>query len=292
MNIRLPARAGSFYEASPSSCQLHAQRLIDQARLPSDLPGALYGGLVPHAGWDYSGTLAAMTLKALHEKQGLQTVVLLGAVHVAGAAQVGEVFDSGVWRTPLGEMMVDSDLAGAILAADTKALRANPAAHEVEHSLEVQLPLIQTLASQAKIVPIAVPPKALAMDVGRAVAKAIADSGIQAVVVGSTDLTHHGGQFGAPGGHGEAGVRWSEANDRQMLDHIEKLSAQEIIPEANRCQNACGAGAITATIEACRQLGATRGLLLEYTNSYRIIREIYPTDPDDTSVGYASVVFA
>ncbi len=289
MTVRSPFRAGSFYDASSDDCRRHAGHLIAQAELPPDLPAVLYGGIVPHAGWVYSGRLAAMTFKALAAAGEVETFVLLGADHV-GAASEGEVYDRGSWRTPVGDLAVDEKLAAAILKADP-ALRANPQAHAHEHSLEVQLPLIKLLCPQARIVPVTVPPTALAMDIGRAVGRALAGwAGVR--VVGSTDLTHHAGNFPAPGGRGEVGVRWTVANDRRMIDLMERLSAQKVVNEAESRGNACGAGAVAATIAACRELGATRGICLEYTNSYQVVHAVYPDDPDDTTVGYASIVFA
>jgi len=290
MNIRQPVRAGSFYEASLSSCRHHAQKLLDAAQLPADLPGRIFGGLVPHAGWMFSGGPAARTFKALAAAAPIETLVLFGADHL-GTVRRGEVYDSGVWQTPLGETAIDEDLAAAVLEA-SDLLRANPEAHAHEHSLEVQVPLIQQLAPAAKIVPIAVPPDPDAVAIGEAVGKTLAERFPTARVVGSTDLTHHGGHFPAPGGKGEAGERWTRANDRRMLDLIESLAAEQIVGEARAHGNACGAGAIAATIAACRSLGATRGITLEYTNSYEVVHRMYPDDPDDTTVGYASVVFA
>lgn len=291
MNIRLPARAGSFYEGTRSSCLYHAQRLLEEAQAPPNLPATLYGGLVPHAGWMYSGRLAAMTFKALHGARALKRVVIFGADHVGTASQ-GEVYDSGVWRTPLGEIRIDGELADALLPAGKGLLRANPDAHEMEHSIEVQVPLLQVLAPDARLVPIAVPPTQLAVAIGQAVGKVLAERFPETVVIGSTDLTHHGGHFPAPGGRGETGVKWTVANDRRMLALVERLAADEIPPEAQEHENACGAGAIAATIAACRELGAARGIVLEHTNSYEIVHAIYPNDPDDTTVGYAAVVFA
>lgn len=290
MNIRLPVVAGAFYEGSPTSCEHHAQRLLDSVNLPPNLPQPLYGGLVPHAGWSYSGRLAATTMQALAEHRPLETVVLLGADH-SGAARQGEVYDSGVWRTPLGETPIDAELAAALIAAG-KSLRPNPLAHDREHSLEVQVPLLQLINPRVRIVPIAVPPTPAAAEIGRVIGRVLAEKFPQAMVIGSTDLTHHGGHFGSPGGHGRAGAKWSVDNDRRMLDLIENMQAGETVAEANEHLNACGAGAIAAAIAATRELGATRGIVLEYTNSFEIIHARYPDDPDDTTVGYASVVFA
>jgi hypothetical protein len=290
MNIRHPVVAGAFYEAAASSCEHHAQRLLGAVKLPSTLPQPLYGGLVPHAGWAYSGLLAATTFQALAAQGPLETVVLLGADHT-GSARQGEVFDSGVWRTPAGEVQVDGELARALIAADP-LLRSNPQAHSQEHSLEVQVPILQAINPNVKIVPIGVPPAQIATAIGRAIGRVLAQKFPKAVVVGSTDLTHHGGHFGSPGGRGRAGAAWTAANDRRMLDLIEAMNADEVIREADEHFNACGAGAIAATIAATRELGAAKGITLEYTNSYQIVHARYPDDPDDTTVGYASVVFA
>ena len=294
MNIRQSVYARDFegfYESSPSSCRHHAQKLLDAAEWPDDLPDRLYGGLVPHAGWVYSGRLAAMTFKALASRREVGTVVLFGAVHHPGV-RAGEVYDSGVWQSPLGEVAIDQELAAAVVAADEN-LRANPRAHAEEHSIEVQIPLVQVACPGAKIVPIAVPPADFAARIGRAVGRVIAERFPQAVVVGSTDLTHHGGgRFPAPGGRGEQGVRWTVDNDRRMLDLVEAMRAEQIVPEARERMNACGAGAIAATIAAAAELGATKGILLEYTNCHEVLKQLYPGQTDDTTIGYASVVFA
>jgi len=289
MNIRQPLRAGSFYEASASSCRYHAAKLIDAAQVAEDLPARLYGGLVPHAGWVYSGKLAAETFKALHRAKPLGTVVLLGADHT-GSASRGEVFDSGVWRTPLGEVRVDEELAAALLAA-SKLLKANPGAHAYEHSIEVQVPILQTLSPEAKIVPITVAARDSAVDMGLAIGRTLTREAPDARIIGSTDLTHHAGHFPAPGGRGEQGVAWTVANDRRLLDLVEQMAAEKIVPEVQERGNACGAGAVAATIAACREMGASRGIVMEYTNSYEVVHATYPNDPDDTTVGYAAVVF-
>ena len=289
MNVRQPARAGSFYEASPASCRAHTAALIKAAASAEALPGDPVGGLVPHAGWTFSGRLAATTLQTLGRAAPPPTLVLLGADHF-GTVRKGEVYAAGAWRTPLGEAPVDEELAAALLAAGD-CLRDNPEAHGMEHSIEVQVPIVQTLYPEARIVPVAVPPSALAVEIGRTIGATVRDCCPAARVVGSTDLTHHGGHFGNPGGRGEQGVAWTVANDRRMLDLIEAMDAEAVVDEAAARGNACGAGAIAAAIAACRELGATRGMVLEYTNSYEVLHEMSPSVADDTTVGYAAVVF-
>src|SRR5512142_3360860 len=102
MNLRYPIAAGMFYEGTPASCRHHAAKLIESAKLPPDLPSPLYGGLAPHAGWAYSGKTAALTHKAVMAGGPVQTLVMLSA-HVMPSVRAGLIYDSGVWRTPLGD---------------------------------------------------------------------------------------------------------------------------------------------------------------------------------------------
>lgn len=292
MTARTPFRAGEFYEADAARCRRHVEALLAEAPLPNDLPSRLYGGVVPHAGWSYSGRLAALTLKALVAAGARKTFVLLGADHW-GVVRKGELYAAGAWRTPLGEAVIDEELAGAVLDQGGDCCRANEGAHGREHSIEVQVPIVQVLAPDAKILPIGVPPDLKAVDIGRAVAKAVRDRADEVAIVASTDLSHHGGsRFDAPGGRGEACEKYARANDRRMIELAESMSDSEVVPECYRNENACGAGALAAGVAACKALGAERGLCLEYTNSYVITHQKYPYEMDDTTVGYASIVFA
>jgi AmmeMemoRadiSam system protein B len=298
MTVRSPFRAGSFYEATPEDCQRHAETLLAEAALPDDLPTPRYGGLVPHAGWTFSGRLAAMTLRALLGDQPPRTLVIFGADHT-GATQAdgkpaGQIWQGDAWQTPVGSVSVDEELAEALVEDDSAGalLRINPQAHAYEHSIEVHVPLVRLLAPETRILPISMPPHSVAVDAGRAIAEVIRDWPDGRVeFVGSTDLTHHGGHFGNPGGYGEDSEAYARKNDRRMLDLIERLAVEDIIPEAASHHNACGAGAIAAAVAAAQALGASRGELLEYTNSYEIMQRQYPGHRDDTTVGYASVVF-
>lgn len=290
MTVREPVRAGTFYESAQQACRRHAQQLHEEAVVPEDLPATLYGGLVPHAGWPFSGRLAALTFAALCKVRAPDTFVLFGADHT-GQVRSGDVYAQGAWRTPLGEMAIDEQLAALILQSSPH-LQANPQAHAREHSLEVQIPLIQTIAPQARILPIAVPPSDLAIQVGQAVGKvleALSDKHVQ--VVGSTDLTHVGGHFGSPVAPGEPTEQYARQNDRRILDRIEAMDAPGVLAEAAQHHSACGAGAIAATIAATKAMGASAGHLIEYTNSYQVLRRVEGFARDDTTVGYASVVF-
>jgi len=250
---------------------------------------------VPHAGWTFSGRTAALTLKALATTAGLARVVIFGSDHW-GIAGPAAIYNEGAWASPLGEVPIDEGLAWE-LTTDCKALRPDLRAHAREHSIEVQLPLMQVLAPDVRIVPISVAPGPEAAAIGRAVGQTLArltggKKGKPVAVVGSTDLTHYGPQYGfTPGGTGRDGLAWSRDNDRRLLKLIESVQAERIVPEAASRHNACGAGAIAATIAGGRRLGAARGVCLDYTTSADVMETVYQQRADD-AVGYAAVVFA
>ncbi len=288
--IRAPYRAGSFYPAAAAPCRAEADAAIEAAHVPEDTPETIYGGLVPHAGWAFSARSAAMTLKALAGRGRLTRVVLFGADHW-GLAQGAAVFDTGAWSTPLGDVPVDEDLASALVES-VDSLHANDQAHAREHSIEVQLPLLQILCPEVKIVPILVTPDPGVVETGRRIGELLQRDFPEAAVVGSTDLTHYGPSYGLmPAGVGAAGMQWAKDNDRRVLDLIESMQAEAIIEETSARGNACGGGAIAATMAACSALGAARGICLDYCGSDEIMRDLYGQQADDR-VGYAAVAFA
>ncbi|MCP4375199.1 MAG: AmmeMemoRadiSam system protein B, partial [bacterium] len=160
-DTREPIVSGSFYEASSSKCLQQANILIESADIDNCPPGQIRGGLLPHAGWTFSGKLAAITLKALAASKTPQTVIFFGADH-SGCAQYAEVYDSGSWITPLGPAQIDTQAAEALIAYGPP-FRSNRSAHSQEHSIEVQIPLLQALCPDTKILPISVPATELAV---------------------------------------------------------------------------------------------------------------------------------
>ncbi|NQU75993.1 MAG: AmmeMemoRadiSam system protein B [Planctomycetes bacterium] len=287
---RMPIVAGMFYEASAAACRQAATRLLQQVRLPDELPTRCVGGLVPHAGWVCSGAVAATTLKALTHQWGGQTILLFGAVHSRSRDQA-MVYAQGAWHSPLGDVPIDAQLAEAILSTcDNVVSDAN--AHAGEHSIEVQLPFIQLLCPQAHIVPIMVPPSMLAVGIGRQIGEVLAGWDLPVLALGSTDLTHYGPRYGiTPAGVGPAGLQWAHQNDQQLLKLIKSMAAEEVIDHTTRYHSACGGGAIAATIAACSSLGASAATVLWHTNSSETLRSLGSTDTDNC-VGYASVVFS
>ena len=280
MSTRPMAFAGRFYPSSADDCT----RMLEEMRRPVQVDGEVVGGIVPHAGWVYSGATAALTLAALAESHP-DTVVVFGAVHRMDHNDAS-LYPGGDWETPLGALGVDEELAAAFSEVD--GVVEDEAAHANEHSIEVQLPLIRYLIGNVKVVPISVRPSWRAVEIGRACAVQSRDIGRKIAWLGSTDLTHYGPAFGfGPRGFGVDGLSWAkDVNDRRMVELVSSLQADAVVAEATENHNACGAGAVAATIAAMRELGAGEYIELEHITSADV-----EGGSGGSAVGYESGVF-
>jgi AmmeMemoRadiSam system protein B len=286
MAVRLPSVAGMFYPAEEAACRRQVVACLGHVP-PAPLPRPIQGGVVPHAGWTYSGPTAGRVFAALAAQGAPETVVLAGAVHSWGVSRAS-LYGSGAWRTPLGDLPIDEELAQQVLRDPAASVIDRPEAHGSEHSIEVQTPFIKYLFPDARILPVAVPPTVDVLEVGRQLARAARDLGRRAVILGSSDLTHYGPRYGfAPVGVGEKGLQWARQNDERLLDLAVEMRAADIVPEATRHGNACGGGAIAAAIAFAAQMGAQQGTLLQHTTSHEALPMGRPAD----LVGYAAIVF-
>lgn len=292
--MRQPIVAGQFYASSERGCLDHLKRIDAEPARDEDIPKRLVAAIVPHAGWDCSGHIA---MKAFRTAEGRidpeATLVLFGAVHSYGIARAS-VCTLGKWITPLGAMDVDNDLSEHLLAEGNGLLIADSAAHTTEHSIEVQMPMLRHVFGDRTVVAIAVPPRADSHIVGRRVAEIAQAADRPVFIVGTTDLTHYGsmGYDFAPRGDGPAALAWVKTeNDARMVALMREVKADEIVAEARCHHNACGAGAVAATLGAARQLGATEGHLLAYTTSYDVLKDQLYGDRIGDFVGYAGLVF-
>ena len=290
MTTREPVVAGQFYPAEPEACRTQIQECLQAVELPSGLPTSIVAGIVPHAGWTFSGATAASVfaaIKACHDH--VDTFVICGTAHsYFGAEPV--VDDSDIWHTPLGDVMIDRDLAESLHRLG--ALQDDATAHRREHSVEVQTPFIRQMFPEAQLLPIVVPPRPSSLRLGEALAEVLSDIPKRIVCIGSTDLTHYGPRYGfTPMGQGSSGLRWAaDVNDRHFIDLAVTLDAERLLTDAIDQGSACGPGAAVAAVVMARQRGCAKGLLLNYTNSNEVMQRQMDTTSRD-SVGYAALVF-
>jgi AmmeMemoRadiSam system protein B len=291
MQTRKPIVAGQFYPAQHDACVGGIEECIE-ARTPGEpLLETIVAGIVPHAGWVFSGSLAALVFSAIkqqHEK--VHTFVIFGAAH-AYFGQSSAVYEAGSWTTPLGDVRIDEELANAVL--DSAVAVSDSVAHRSEHSIEVQVPFIQYLFKGARILPILVPPTEQAVRLGTSVGDVIGrDEHKKIICIGSTDLTHYGPRYGfTPQGTGEEALQWaSRHNDQQFIDLALRLEPQRMLDSAAENYNACGAGAAAAAVAVAKKLGRTKGFLLAHTNSNEVMLNKMGTTSTD-SVGYAAIIF-
>jgi len=292
--MRQPIVAGRFYPGTERACQTHLERIDAEPASAEELPAQLVAAIVPHAGWDCSGHVAMEVFRTVEPRVPPgATFLLFGAVHRFGVARAS--VDTGdAWHTPLGPLQVDASLAELLLDEGGGLLIADSGSHNAEHSIEVQLPMIRHVFGDCPILPIAAPPRADSHDVGCRVAEIVQRAGRQVFIVGTTDLTHYGRKFYgfAPAGTGRQGLDWVKTeNDPRMIDLMRRLKAEEVVAEAAEHQNACGAGAVAATLAAARQLGSTEGHLIDYTTSYDVVRDPLYGETVSDFVGYVGMVF-
>ena len=291
MQARKPVVAGQFYPGQHNSCVSAIHECLEAVNLNEPLPDTIVAGIVPHAGWTFSGDLAVLVFSAIkqqHEK--VNTFVIFGAAHSYFGASPA-VCDKGVWTTPIGEVVIDEELADAILS--TGQAVSDPNAHLSEHSIEVQIPFIQDLFAGAKIVPVLVPPTEQAVTLGTHVGEIIGQQeGKKIVCIGSTDLTHYGPRYGfVPMGTGKNALEWAKkVNDKKFIDLTLKLKPAELLAGAIKDGSACGPGAVAATVAAAKKLGCKQGLLLGHNTSNEIMQQKMGTTSAD-AVGYAGIVF-
>ena len=291
MRTRKPIVAGQFYPAQHNSCIHEINKCLDAGTLSDELPETIVAGIVPHAGWTFSGPLAALVFAAIrqqHEK--VHTFVICGAAHGYFGTSPA-LCAGGIWETPLGEAAIDEELAELVLS--TGSAVNDLQAHLCEHSIEVQLPFIQYLFAGARILPILVPPTDAAVALGTQLGQIIGRQQQKKIIcIGSTDLTHYGPRYGfTPKGTGGEALDWAQkVNDREFIDLALQLDAAGLLASAASNLNACGPGAAAATVAAAKGLGSQSGLLLAHTTSSQVMLERMGTTSDD-AVGYAAIVF-
>lgn len=287
--IREPIAFG-FYPFNKIKCENSIKEMLKDVPKAENFKRKILAGIVPHAGWFYSGKISLGVFNAIKERQNVDTFILLGAVHTY-CLNSSIIADECIWKTPLGDVFVDVELAREILS-NCRFLVNDFIPHKEEHSIEVQIPFIKFLFPKSQIVPIMIMPDNNAVRIGRAIAEVIEKvskgENKEIVVIGTSDLTHYGLNYGfAPKGIGEEALKWvKEENDKSIIEKMINLEEDKIIEESIMRKNACGAGAIASTLAVAKSLKCKNGFLLKYTTSYDV-------HPEDISffVGYAGIIF-
>lgn len=287
--VREPVVAGTFYPAEPDACRALAGELVRERGANLDV-GDACGAVVPHAGWICSGAIAGEAIAELaRQAPRPDVVVVFGAVHTPLRLERAALPSHERWHEPAGDSEVAQDVTRRLISAGG-GFAVDDRFHDAEHAVEVELPLIQIAWPDARVLPIEVPLMDEAVAIGRRVAKEMEASGLSAVYLASSDLTHYGPAYRfAPAGVGLSGLAWAKDNDRRLLEAVTDLAVERIVPDVRAHDSACGGGAIAALLAACRERGATRGQVLRHASSFETLADVAPQRPDN-AVGYAGVL--
>jgi len=267
---RLPAVAGGFYPADSAQLAAMVHRDLDQVTDLPEIDGRILALVVPHAGLIYSGPVAAYSYKLL-EGSGIDEVIICGPSHHY-PFQGSSVYGPGVtWHTPLGSVPCDDKLCQAL--ADKHGIEVIPAAHAKEHSVEVQLPFLQTVLSNFRIVPVVMAYQNKQAIDNLASALASLDIDEHTVMIASSDWQHY-----RPASIGEP-------LDSRGIACLQALDPDRLIAEmASEKVEMCGGGLVAAVTKAAIKKGANRARLLRYGDSGDISGDKHSV------VGYAAIV--
>lgn len=284
MSPRKAMFAGSWYPLDASQCEQQIQEFLTEKAPVLDVDPPFLGGVVPHAGWYFSGAIACRVIQLL-TKGPPPDVILVFGMHLRPNA-ANRIMTEGSWQTPFGDLTIETDLAEAL--AKRFSFKVETTTEFMpDNTIELQLPFIKYLFKNIRIVPIGVPPNSASLDIGTAAVSIAADMGMSVKVLGSTDLTHYGPNYGfMPEGKGKQAVQWvREENDRKVIDAMVSMEPEQVLHEAASRLNACCSGAVAATITGAKRLGAVRGHTVSYATSY-------DKSPGDSLVGYVGIVFS
>jgi AmmeMemoRadiSam system protein B len=261
--MRNPAVAGQFYPGSAEGLRRQLDELLKNAG-KEKLP--IIGAVVPHAGYIYSGWVAAEVYACMPAKE---TFVILGPNHHGLGAPISLSKDS--WRTPLGVVETDAELADALSGS---IIDNDELSHRHEHSIEVQLPFLQMRFSRFKILPVSMgmQDEETAVEVGEDIARVARQLNKKVIVIASSDFTHYEPQ------------EIARKVDATLIEAILNMDVHELYQRVySHNATACGYGPIAAAITASNLLGATSGKLLRYATSGDVVEDYSQV------VGYAAI---
>ena len=269
MQIRPPAVSGVFYPADPTLLSLTIDRLLE-AQSPRALPGLPLAIVSPHAGIAYSGPTAAAAYAQLRQRP-FRTAVIVSPSHREYFNGIS-VFDGDAYRTPLGLINVDVELRERLLA-HKGVIMSSPLGHRDEHAIEVQLPFLQRINPDAKVLPIVMGDQRseYCLILARALADILTPD---CVLIASSDLSHFHDQEQAL------------SRDRVIAEHIAAFKPMRLLEDLSKQRGeACGGGPIATVMSAAQSLGADTGTILHQCTSGNVTGDMQRV------VGYLSAAF-
>lgn len=269
--IREPVFAGSWYPGDPSSLSRDIKEYLARAKRLT-LGGEILALVSPHAGYMFSGQVAAYAYKQV-DGLSYDSVIVIAPSHRAFFRGIS-IYDRGGFRTPLGVVPIDVELSRALMEKN-KDIRFVPEGHTEEHSLEIQLPFLQTTLKPFKLVALVMEPE-WTWETCQGLASAVSESvkGKKVLLVASSDLSHY---------HG-----YSKAVeiDKKTLNRIEAFDPDGLYHDLREGRSqACGGGPIVALMLAAKAVGANRAKVLKYLNSGDV------SGDRSRVVGYGAVAF-
>jgi len=267
-DVRASILAGTWYPGTPDALTKTVQGYLSEARAPSP-DGTLKAIIVPHAGYRYSGGVAAYAYRLLQGSR-FTRVILIGPSHRVAFRGISVNLLSA-YKTPLGMVPVDQE-TGRKLIDTGQNIRWLRKAHAIEHSLEIQLPFLQTVLRDFQIVPIVMGEQDIktCSDLADTLIQVLGDSP-ETLLLASTDLSHF--------------HNYNQAKDLDLkfIKHVQRFDPEGLLKAllSGKCE-ACGAGPVLTTLLAARKLGADQAVILKYANSGDV------TGDHNRVVGYMS----
>jgi AmmeMemoRadiSam system protein B len=257
MSVRRAAVAGSWYPDDPARLRSQVQAYLtagsDHTRVAPPDGADVFALIAPHAGLMYSGPVAAHAYRLLQTRT-YDVIVLVGPSHYVSFEGVS-IWRSGSFETPLGELRIDEETSAA-LATECAVVEELPAAHQREHSLEMQLPFLAVLAPEVPIVPLVMgrQTRATAFGLADCLARALKDR--RALLVASSDLSHFFDR------------KTAAFLDAQVVEHVDGRDADGLMARLEqRPDHACGGGPMVSVIRAASAIGAVTSRVLHYADS-------------------------
>jgi AmmeMemoRadiSam system protein B len=281
MSRRNRALPRGWYPFDGKDCRREIESYLEEWK-PSQIPSSKgLGGIVPHAGWYFSGKLTAKVFYSLKLKTDVEVIVLYGG-HLS-TEDHPRIVTEETCETPLGDVEVHTGLVKDLMRRmDIK----KESLISGDNTIEIQLAMVKYFFPEAKLVAVRSPPSLKAEMLGKEVAEIAKKEGISILAIGSTDLTHYGPNYGfLTKGIGPVSLEWvKRENDKGLIDRALKMDAEGLLKHALENNSACSAGAAISAMATCKTLGAEKGVLLDYYTSYDIM-------PDESFVGYAGILY-